>query len=270
MKEMAGRASHLVLTGGEPTIRSDFPELLSASRDLGYVITLQTNGRMMSNPAVLSALEKCDNLIAVVALHAGTARVHDAITGIEGSFEQTLEGLRAVRTLGISVSLKTVLSRLNLADLEWLPRLNSMIGAASWIIAFPHIQCDNEKEFKELVPEYTEVGNVLPSIAEAADYAKLPFSFEAIPFCVAGGYLKHVGELAYRGEEYHCTQVGEPLYDWNIVRQTIKNKPMSCSGCAFDTICEGVWKEYALFYGDRGLRPWKSLEWGKKIAEVLA
>ena len=53
LKKRQGLLDGVAVTGGEPLLRPDLPELLRAVKDLGYAVKLDTNG---SHPAALQAL----------------------------------------------------------------------------------------------------------------------------------------------------------------------------------------------------------------------
>ena len=53
LKKRQGLLDGVAVTGGEPLLRPDLPELLRAVKDLGYAVKLDTNG---SHPAALRAL----------------------------------------------------------------------------------------------------------------------------------------------------------------------------------------------------------------------
>lgn len=53
LKKRSGILDGVCITGGEPTLRPDLPELIACIRELGYNVKLDTNG---SNPAMLRDL----------------------------------------------------------------------------------------------------------------------------------------------------------------------------------------------------------------------
>jgi MoaA/NifB/PqqE/SkfB family radical SAM enzyme len=84
----------LTLTGAEITLRSDLPVLARRARDCGFEhVRIQTHG------ARLADVNYCRTLIEAgideffVSVTAADAVTHDAITGVPGSFMQTLRGL---------------------------------------------------------------------------------------------------------------------------------------------------------------------------------
>lgn len=53
LSDRVGMLDGVCITGGEPTIQKDLPEFISAIKDLGFLVKLDTNG---SNPQVLEKL----------------------------------------------------------------------------------------------------------------------------------------------------------------------------------------------------------------------
>lgn len=64
LKKRSGILTGVCITGGEPTLHSDLPDLIAAIRQLGYKVKLDTNG---SNPAMLASLI-ADGLIDYCAM----------------------------------------------------------------------------------------------------------------------------------------------------------------------------------------------------------
>ena len=64
LRKRVGILDGVCITGGEPTLQADLPELLRQIKALGYNIKLDTNG---SNPAMLKALAQ-EKLIDYVAM----------------------------------------------------------------------------------------------------------------------------------------------------------------------------------------------------------
>ncbi len=79
-----GRLSGVCISGGEPTLHSDLPELIEKIKALGYSVKLDTNG---TNPDMLSYLIN-NNLIDYVAMDIKNAPDKYALTmGIESADE---------------------------------------------------------------------------------------------------------------------------------------------------------------------------------------
>lgn len=249
-------AEYIVLTGGEVTIRKDFPELVSYSFQKGLKITVQTNGRKLSKPEVANAISACGKTIrCVVALHGSQASTHDEITQVAGSFDETCEGLRYIVQQDVLTVLKVVISKRNLHELAGIVKKSHELGVRYICFAFPHGQGGARKNFDEVVPTYTELRPELDALIKEAEQCRIQIEFEVIPFCMVPHSMHLVGELKYRFGDTLCTQVGEDSFNWNEVRKNIKSKAKQCSQCSLNDICEGVWSEYIKAYGESDFIP---------------
>lgn len=96
LQKRTGILDGVCITGGEPTLQSDLPQLLRQIKTLGYNIKLDTNG---SNPQMLKALVK-DSLIDYVAMdikncpdrYGETVGLSQMPEGVEESIRFLMEG----------------------------------------------------------------------------------------------------------------------------------------------------------------------------------
>ena len=81
------------LTGGEPTARPDFPEIVAAASRLPHLLVLHfpTNGTLPAKAvAAASAATSPAKLLVTVSLD-GPREVHDRIRGVDGAFDSAME-----------------------------------------------------------------------------------------------------------------------------------------------------------------------------------
>ena len=84
----------LVLTGAEVTLRRDLADLARRARDGGFRhVRIQTHGMRLADQAYCRELVEAGIDEYFVSVTSGDAETHDAITGVPGSFERTLQGL---------------------------------------------------------------------------------------------------------------------------------------------------------------------------------
>ena len=117
----------LTLTGGEPTIREDFAPILSHALREGFAVTLFTNATFLT-PEVKGLLQDGPLYGVESSLYGATADTHDAVTGVEGSFEKTLANLRWMAGEGLRVTVKSVTMSVNLHELDALSQLTGGLG----------------------------------------------------------------------------------------------------------------------------------------------
>ena len=247
--------STVVLTGGEPTIRRDFLELLHRARTMGFEVFVQTNGRMLSSRPFAERVAALGATF-VVAMHGADASTHDAIVAASGAFAQTVAGIRNARACGLRVIGKTVISRRNADALPAIAGLFRSLGVTSMNIAFPHGLGAAREAFAELVPRYRDIAeSIHRTIERHAPGATI--LFETVPYCFMRGLERHVAEWGdgpSRGPIV-SKQLDLEERDWRDARIEQKRKFPRCAECAHDPICEGVWSEYADAYGGEEFVP---------------
>lgn len=118
---------YLLITGGEPLLRPDFPEIYRHARGLGMVVSVFTNGTLVDDDAVKLFCERPPRRVEI-SLYGATAATHDAATGVPGSHARMWAGLRRLHAAGIRVGLKTLLMRTNLGEFDAMERQAEDLG----------------------------------------------------------------------------------------------------------------------------------------------
>lgn len=93
------RVDELVITGGEPALRQDLPDLLYASQRAALRVTLATNGTLIT-PELAGAIANA-RVRVQVSLESPSEREHDLIRG-QGSFKAACRGLGLLAEAGVS------------------------------------------------------------------------------------------------------------------------------------------------------------------------
>lgn len=106
----------LTFTGGEPTLREDLPELLQYAQNKGMVTGLITNGRKLKDKDYIKTLEKVGLDFVQITLESHKPQTHDKMTGVKGSWKETVQGIKNAVSTQIYVTTNTTLSKHNAAD----------------------------------------------------------------------------------------------------------------------------------------------------------
>jgi MoaA/NifB/PqqE/SkfB family radical SAM enzyme len=122
-------ATRLILSGGEPTIHPSYVDFIKLGALAGYrKIQTVTNGRMFSYPQFLQRCLDAGLSEITFSLHGPNAKVHDALVGTKGAFDEEIAALRAALEDGRPiVNVDVVVNRANVKHLpEMLEKLTAM------------------------------------------------------------------------------------------------------------------------------------------------
>ena len=113
--------------GGEPTVRSDFWELLdyATSHDVG--VKFSTNGIRIDAEAA-RRIAGNSYVDVQISIDGATAEVNDAVRG-QGSFETAVRALEHLAAVGVSPKLSVVCTRHNIPQLDEFKAIADRFGA---------------------------------------------------------------------------------------------------------------------------------------------
>ncbi len=166
---LAAGVERFYVTGGEPFLREDLPELARLiTEDGGRELIVLTNATLFDGPrgAVLDALSR-ERVRLQVSLDGARPSTNDPIRGT-GTFVRTLAGIRALTARGFQVSLTTVVTRENLPELTELTRLAAEGGAHSQHLMWSHRRGRALESGNGFFPE---TADILSRVMAAADEA---------------------------------------------------------------------------------------------------
>jgi radical SAM protein with 4Fe4S-binding SPASM domain len=117
----------LLLTGGEPLMRPDFLEIYRYARHKGFVVSLFTNGTMLT-PQMVDALAEMPPFLTEITLYGYTQATYEAITGIPGSHARCLRAIDLIMERGFRLKLKTIAMSLNVHELPAMQDFANRLG----------------------------------------------------------------------------------------------------------------------------------------------
>jgi len=118
----------IVFDGGEPTLREDLFELIRHADDVGLMPLLGTNATIIT-PEFARRLKDAGLVAAAISLDGYKAEIYDGFRGIEGSFDQVIEGIRNLKDAGVGFQIDPCMHRYNLPHLEEIAKLSKQNGS---------------------------------------------------------------------------------------------------------------------------------------------
>jgi radical SAM protein with 4Fe4S-binding SPASM domain len=102
----------ILYTGGEIFARKDFLEIYTYAKKKGFLITLFTNGTMISEQ-IADYLAEWPPFAIEITLYGRTRETYEALTMIPGSYDRCLRGIRLLKERKLPLKLKTVATSVN-------------------------------------------------------------------------------------------------------------------------------------------------------------
>jgi MoaA/NifB/PqqE/SkfB family radical SAM enzyme len=96
----------LTLTGGEPLMRKDFLEIYTYAKHKGFLITVFTNGTLITERLV-EWWTRYPPAMLEISLHGLTKTSFERITAGPGSYERCMAGIHAILAGNLPLTLKT-------------------------------------------------------------------------------------------------------------------------------------------------------------------
>lgn len=169
-------------TGGEPLLRKDIVSLVSYASGIGLWTNLITNGTLLDD-RLARTLKKAGLSSAQVSIEGACPELHDAITGVKGAFDLTINGIRALRGAGIPVHTNTTVSRHNINSVHDIIVLVRELGLSRLSMNLL-IPCGTALSKKDIWVSYSEIGDKIMEWRHQAQDEGIKFLwYSPLPLC---------------------------------------------------------------------------------------
>ncbi len=281
IEQLAGLGCESVtLSGGEPLLRKDWPELAGAVRRLGMRADLITNGLMV--PELVKAIAEAQ-FSSVTFSVDGPTEVHERLRNVSGGLCRLLKGARALAGHGVRVGAVTQVNKLNLDRLDDTHEILTANGFEAWQVQLTVPQgraaeagsglCLAPRELPRLEAKLLELFAATPLLMQPAD--NIGYMSRNEPRFRAGNYAKsqvwtgckaglQVLGITSDGTVRGCLSMAPHLDEGSLRERSLReiwNDPKAfsynrssdahrlldgCANCPFGTVCRGGCKGLAL------------------------
>lgn len=144
----------LLYTGGEIFARRDFLDIYTYAKKKGLIITLFTNGTLIT-PKIADYLVEWRPFAIEITLYGRTKETYERLTGIPGSYEKCLRGISLLMERGLPLKLKTVGVTINKHEIWEMKRFAEDLGLEFKFDSMinPRIDCSQSPLGVRLTPE---------------------------------------------------------------------------------------------------------------------
>jgi len=248
----------VLYTGGEIFARKDFLEIYTYAKQKGFLITLFTNGTLI-NERIADYLAEWPPFGIEITLYGRTRETYEELTGIPGSYDRCLRGVRLLKERGLPLKLKTVATSINKHEVFAMKRFAEEELGVEFKFdgqVNPRIDCSQSPLAVRLKPEEV-VALDMHAPKGMSEYRRLAkheldqtpenLSRQNVYFC--GGGLKGFAINAY-GEMGICVLSQQETFDvretgarrvWEEsllqVRNRKRTRVTKCVQCRIQSLC---------------------------------
>ncbi len=228
----------LLISGGEPTLYPQLPELIHAASQKGMDVELQTNAVRLSDKDFCRKIVESGLSRAFASFHSHIPEKYDLITGMEGGYAQGLAGIHNLLASRISVDISHVIHRTNMDD---LPQF----------VEFIKREFSNEFELPSVTFSFVMDSPAMPEPEMMPRFYDMkPMLIETLEWCLENG-IRFNGLQTPCGVPY-CILNGDMRY-YPVVENAYPSEPHrqppQCNECKMRGKCFGPRKLYVKRYG---------------------
>lgn len=240
------------LTGGDTAIRDDIHEILAHTKAVGFGnVCIESNGRAFRKRRAAERLMEAGANWFSIAVFGDRAGLHDRMTGVEGSFEETTRGIRNLAGYGIiGLEARVIITAQNYKRIPEIAQLLWGFGVGGIKLSFA-VACGSLPVGRESIPR---ISDTMPYIKRALDSSgDRDISVSHVPPCIMSGYEGFVNAPGVPSKRV----IENPNFTVTIESEIdrLMSKVDSCRGCRFGDACGGLWNEYSRLYGFGEIKP---------------
>ena len=247
----------LLFSGGEIFARRDFLDIYTYAKRKGFLITLFTNGTLITEK-IADFLADMRPFTIEITLYGGTKETYEKLTGIPGSYDRCMRGIDLLLERKLPLKLKTVALSINKHEIPLMRQMAADRGCEFTFDAMinPRIDCsasplavrlrpseiveldlDNPErvsEWRRLARDHPSPPNVEGKTRQVYECGGGINSFAVDPYgdlsiCV----LSHVDRYNVREGNF---REGWEKY-LLAVRMRETTRPTKCNGCGIKSMC---------------------------------
>jgi AdoMet-dependent heme synthase len=152
----------IILSGGEPLMRSDIFELIAHAKSVGLRPVLGSNGTLFT-PEIIRQLKAAGITRAGISLDSRDFRVHDAFRKQDGAWAATVSAMRMCAQEGLDFQVHTTVTKRNFNEIIDITDFVTGLGAKAHHIFFL-VPTGRGKDINSVFINASEIRQVLEQI----------------------------------------------------------------------------------------------------------
>jgi radical SAM protein with 4Fe4S-binding SPASM domain len=272
----------LLFTGGEPLIRKDFTKIYQYAKKKGFILFILSNATLIT-PDIADLFAEQPPFLLDVTMYGYTAETYEKMTGVSGSFEKFMNGIKLAIDRNLNLQLKTIPTTINVHEFIDMYRFAESLGISFRYDAKIHRKKDGSDEplqYRLTPEEILSLDLCIPELRETLtkEYTRMygaPKKTDSLYICGAG---KDSFFITCDGILNTCTLSTVPGYDlrkgkfldgFKLFPEAVnvkRTRESECQTCPVINICGQCPPYCELEHGD----PEQTIEFLCELAKLRA
>src|SRR4051812_18864016 len=233
----------VILTGGEPSLHPDLPQIARYASDQGLHVRMITNGWRLSDESFAREMAEAGLKLVHVSVYSIDPEVEEKLRGVAGTLERAYAAVDNANKYGIEVNINCVINKLNADHLDRNIRYwtdpHPFIRHFVWNNLDPSMG-RAEVNQDQFTPRLADFEASLHRACKLLHATGRTFRVEKVPLC-------YMTEFAWASTETRKIVKGEErIVHFLDAKQTVRQTDWehiyapSCASCSLRTICGGL------------------------------
>jgi MoaA/NifB/PqqE/SkfB family radical SAM enzyme len=233
----------VILTGGEPTLHPELPEIAAYAAQQGLHVRMITNGSRLADPAFARAMASAGLKLVHVSVYSVRPEVEARLRGSEGTLARAFAAIENAASCGIEVNVNCVINRLNAGHLDenirYFLQHHPQVRHFVWNNLDPSMG-RAEVNQGQFTPRLADFERSLARAMRLLHRSGRSFRVEKVPLC-------YMGEFGWASTETRKIVKGEErIVHFLDAKQTVRQTDWEhryaagCALCSLRPICGGL------------------------------
>jgi len=256
IKEFDSQTEKIIITGGEPTLYKELPEVIRCSAKKARIVHLQSNGIKLADLEYCKTLVKSGLNSVLIALPSFNESVSDHLTTTTGTLSKKIRGVENFSIFkDVRLGVVFVPVRSNYKELpDYVRRIAQISRDIDIQINFP-MPFIKKELMEKMVVRYKEF---LPYLQEALSIVKqvnMQYYADGIPNC----QMPQDQRNKFKPGDFEFIQefIGTKKARFDISNEKGRGlvKLDLCRRCRKNDVCRGIYGYYVKMFGKNELNP---------------
>lgn len=229
------------VSGSDPLEYKKIIPMLKCIKKMGFnSIKIATHGKNLSNFEFAKKIVLSGADIFTIPIYGSNNLIHESVSGIKGSFEETISGIENIKKLNKKIAISCLVLEQNKNNLIDILKLGTKYNVMNFCFNMTYLVKDDSNY---IIP-VKDIGKYMANFFKYIIKTKANISFNEFPYCV---FTNIDSEILINSNKIFNSQkkytfLGDKSGSIQTPPFKVKIKHKICKNCKANNICDGFFK----------------------------